>query len=112
MTANLDTSQTYDNEGKVLTVSYPNAGPTYTYAYDTMGRPISLTDNQSSPETWVNGVQYGLSSELLQIAYAGYYETRTYNSRLQVDAGRSDAVHLFADAEQRPDHQAERLRQR
>ena len=45
-------------------------GPTpdnkaYTYAYDTMGRPISLIDNQSNPETWVNGVQYGLSGELL-----------------------------------------------
>jgi RHS repeat-associated protein len=53
-----------------------------------MGRPISLTDNQQNPQTWVNGVQYGLSSELLQINYGGYYnqyyETRTYNSRLQL----------------------------
>jgi len=87
-TTNLETSQTYDNEGKVLTVSYPNSGPTYTTAYDTMSRPISLTDNQSNPETWVNNVQYGLSSELLQITYGAYYsqysETRTYNSRLQL----------------------------
>jgi YD repeat-containing protein len=87
-TANLDTSQTYDSEGKVLTVSYPNAGQTFTYVYDTMGRPISLTDNQSSPETWVNNVQYGISSELLQITYGAYYsqytEARTYNSRLQL----------------------------
>jgi len=80
-TANLDTSQTYDNEGKVLTVKYPDinsTGPTYTYAYDTMGRPTTLTDNQSA--TWVSGVQYGLSGELLSLNG----ETRTYNSRLQL----------------------------
>ena len=65
----LETAQTYDNEGKVLTVKYPDAygqnlqgsygtqpGPTYTYG---MGRPIQLTDNQPSPATWVNNVQYG-----------------------------------------------------
>jgi RHS repeat-associated protein len=80
-TANLDTSQTYDNEGKVLTVKYPDinsTGPTYTYAYDTMGRPTTLTDNQSA--TWVSGVQYGLSGELLSLNG----ETRTYNSSLQL----------------------------
>src|SRR5258708_7415832 len=73
----------------------PQTGPTYTYAYDTMGRPISLTDNQPTPAAWVNNVQYGLSSELLQITYGAYYsqygayysqysEGRTYNSRLQL----------------------------
>ncbi len=77
----------HDNEDKVLTVTYPD-NKAYTYAYDTMGRPISLIDNQSNPETWVNGVQYGLSGELLQIVYGAYYtqygEARTYNSRLQL----------------------------
>jgi RHS repeat-associated protein len=82
-TVNLDTSQTYDNQGRVLTVTYPD-NKTYTYAYDGMGRPISLIDNQQNPQTWVNNVQYGLSGELLQINYAGYSETRTYNSRLQL----------------------------
>jgi YD repeat-containing protein len=86
-TVNLDTFQTYDNEGKVLTVTYPDS-KTYTYAYDAMGRPISLTDNQPNPETWVSGVQYGISSELLQINYGAYYdpyyETRRYNNRLQL----------------------------
>ena len=51
----LDTAQTYDNEGKVLTVKYPDTlgfdinsnyvtlpGATYTYAYDGMSRPITL----------------------------------------------------------------------
>ena len=64
-------------------MTYPD-GKTYTTAYDGMGRPVSLVDNQQTPVTWVNNVQYGLSSELLQISYAGTSETRTYNSRLQL----------------------------
>jgi YD repeat-containing protein len=84
-TATLDTSQTYDGQGRVQTVTYPD-GKAYTYAYDTVSRPISLTDNQPTPVIWVNNVQYGLSGELLQISYAGYTETRTYNSRLQLTA--------------------------
>jgi hypothetical protein len=81
---NLDTYQTYDNEGKPVSVKYPTqtwvdsgtgqvvayTTPTYTTAYDAMGRPISLTDNNPvNPATWVNNVQYGLSSELLQMNY-------------------------------------------
>jgi YD repeat-containing protein len=90
-TANLDTSQTYDSQGRVLTVTYPDA-KAYTYAYDSVSRPISLTDNQPTPVAWVNNVQYGLSGELLQMTYAGITETRTYNShnshnsRLQLTA--------------------------
>jgi RHS repeat-associated protein len=82
-TANLDTSQTYDNVGRPLAVTYPD-GKTYTTAYDGMGRPVSLVDNQPTPVTWVNNVRYGISGELLQISYAGYTESRTYNSRLQL----------------------------
>jgi len=84
-TANLDTSQTYDSQGRVLTVTYPDA-KAYTYAYDGVSRPVSLTDNQPTPVAWVNNVQYGLSGELLQMTYAGTTEVRTYNSRLQLTA--------------------------
>jgi len=103
----LETFQTYDNEGKVLTVKYPDVydiylqttltGRTYTYTYDNLGRPVGLTDNRPTPVTWVNNVQYGPADELRQISYqsAGYTddelsgyglntETRTYNSRLQL----------------------------
>ena len=63
-------------------MKYPgtnSTGPTYTYAYDTMGRPITLTgDNLNVP--WVSNVTYGLSGELLSLNG----ETRTYNSRLQL----------------------------
>jgi YD repeat-containing protein len=87
-TTSLDTSQTYDSQGRLLTVKYPDTwlnfsvqtGPTYTYAYDGMGRPISLTDNQTNPVTWVNNVTYGLSGELLTLNQ----ETRTCNSRRQL----------------------------
>ena len=109
LSASLDTTQTYDNEGKVVTVKYPDApyagstltGPTYTYSYDTQGRPIGLVDNQASPVTWVNNVQYGVASELKQMSYgigtgmlygafgtpqsSGMYtETRTYNNMYQM----------------------------
>ena len=64
-----------------------------------MGRPIQLTDNQPSPATWVNNVQYGPAGELKQISYGLAYgygdgarlyyggsntETRQYNSRTQL----------------------------
>jgi YD repeat-containing protein len=109
---NLDTAQTYDNEGKVLTVKYPDAmgfdingtytnlpGATYTYTYDAMARPITMVDDSQSPVNWVTNVQYGAANELKQmdyriatgmvsngkLGYGGYYtESRQYNSRMQM----------------------------
>ena len=100
--ASLETWQAYDNEGRVLSVKYPDAwvqtfngyaletGKTYSYTYDGMGRPTKLTDNQSID--WAKDVVYGAASELKEISYREpssnyvYYhkETRTYNSRLQM----------------------------
>ena len=107
----LDTAQTYDNEGKVMTVKYLDTlgfninsnyvalpGATYTYGYDGMSRPITLVDDRSTPVNWVNNVQYGPANELKQmdyrigdglnygqLSYQGYYtETRQYNNRLQM----------------------------
>jgi RHS repeat-associated protein len=112
----LDTAQTYDTAGKVLTVKYPDTlggdpsrndpihvipGPTYTYTYDGMARPITLTEDRQTPLNWVNNVQYGPAGELKsmdyqtatgmssldgRLTYTGYYstETRTYNNRLQM----------------------------
>src|SRR5208282_6491700 len=100
--ANLDAYWTYDNEGRVLTEQYPVAtdpstgNPTstaYTYTYDTMGRPITMTTG-SQYDYVVNGLQYNASDQMLQISYglngnggnAPSYvgESRSYNALNQV----------------------------
>jgi hypothetical protein len=53
---NLDAPYTYDTEGKMASVSYPSGGNTYTYSFDSLDRPITLT-NQSSSQV-VSSVQY------------------------------------------------------
>ncbi len=103
ITGDLDAAYSYDNEGKMTSVTYPQSSyidqnlqvqpspvTTYTYGFDTMGRPTSMTgpgvDFMGSPATVsiVNGVQYGPASELLQMNYFGATETRQYNSRSQM----------------------------
>jgi RHS repeat-associated protein len=84
----LDTTYAYDTEGKMTNVGYPGltsgAGPSYTYSFDTLGRPNGLTDHGNNLVV-VSNVQYGPSNELLQLTMAGVgTETRQYNSRLQL----------------------------
>jgi YD repeat-containing protein len=82
-------SYSYNSAGQVASVTYPIAVPfdpqwpnplpgpvTFTYGYDTMGRPVSLTDNggtsvgyysgnwSSGPANWVQNVQYDLSNRI------------------------------------------------
>jgi YD repeat-containing protein len=45
---NLTATYTYDNEGKMASVTYPNSGPTYTYGFDSMYRPVSLTSGSNT----------------------------------------------------------------
>jgi RHS repeat-associated protein len=92
----LETVQTYDNEGKVQTVKYPDyynsgtptliTGPTYTYSFDSAGRPNGLTDN--SAVTWVQGVSYSAAGQMTSLQYRNgasfWREDRTYNDRLQM----------------------------
>ena len=68
---------TYDNEGRMTSEAYPNSGPTYTYAFDTMGRINGMTD--ASHNTLVSGITYGPAGQLLTATYLGYNETRQYN---------------------------------
>ena len=103
ISGDLDAQYSYDNEGKMTSVTYPQSSyidqnlqvqpspvTTYTYGFDTMGRPTSMTgpgaDIWGNPATVniVNNVQYGASNEMLQMSYFGATETRQYNARLQM----------------------------
>jgi hypothetical protein len=98
-TRNLDAGYTYDNEGKMTSVTYPTTysfvypnlvaseGPTYTYSFDSMARPIGPTDQNNSAV--VSGVQYGGNScgqanELVSMSYFGVTETHCYNTMMQL----------------------------
>ena len=67
-------------------MSYPNAGPTYTYSFDSLSRPIGLTDQNNYAA--VSGVQYGgscaLANQLSSMSYFGATESRCYNTRMQL----------------------------
>jgi RHS repeat-associated protein len=97
-TASVEADYTYDSAGRTSTVTYPmtfmnQAGsqPVLTMAYDTMGRPSSLTDLWGDIVTsgqWVSGVQYDYAGRLSGMNYytgqgsggvSNVSETRTYN---------------------------------
>lgn len=82
----------YDSEGKVTVFTPPGVGSIdpakwYTYSFDLMDRPVSMTDN--STNVWVQNVQYGPADEITQmtrlwlnpqLAYTNQTETRQYNA--------------------------------
>ena len=53
------------DEGKATSIKYPNywqgTGPTYTYTFDSMGRPLSLSDGTN---TIASGATYGPAGEM------------------------------------------------
>ena len=78
---------------------YPNVvatgGPTYTYSFDTMSRPLGLTDQNNHAA--VSGVQYGGANApptaMSSISYFGETETRQYNNLMQLtDLNIADIV--------------------
>lgn len=93
--AYMEAVYTYNNVGQMVSVKYPGdtqtSGPwrTYTYAFDTMGRPNRLTDNQATPLDWVKDVLYSPGGQMTQIKFTEnpniyYTETRSYNARQQL----------------------------
>ena len=92
VTANLDTTFTYNNEGAMNSITYPSTvslnspspGPTYNYSYDSMYRLNGMTDGNNN--TIVSNVSYDAANQLLSINYPGANETRLYNSLGQLTA--------------------------
>jgi YD repeat-containing protein len=91
----LDAYWTYYNEGRPLTVTYPvvtdpsTGNPTntsYTYSYDTMGRPSTMTNSIGAYTA--NSVTYNANDQMTYIGYGdgvyGTNETRNYNSMYQL----------------------------
>jgi RHS repeat-associated protein len=85
-TANLDSTYTYNNEGKLTAITYPSTdngsgtsvpGASYNYSYDSMYRLSGMTT--SGGTTVVNGVSYNAANQLLGMTYNGIGETRGYN---------------------------------
>ncbi len=85
-TANLDSTYTYNNEGKLTAMTYPSTdngsgtsvpGASYNYSYDSMYRLSGMTT--SGGTTVVNGVSYNAANQLLGMTYNGIGETRGYN---------------------------------
>jgi RHS repeat-associated protein len=91
--ADLDGVWTYDNEGRVVTVKYPDTyyeepsgnyppvlmpGALLTYTYNRLGQPVQLAT--STGGYLVSNAQYGPAGEMTDFGA----EHRTYNNRLQV----------------------------
>jgi hypothetical protein len=94
-TANLESTYTYNDEGKLTSFTYPTytndsfnsngtplgigsyPGASYNYSYDSMYRPNGMTT--SAGATVVNGVSYNAANRLLTTDYPGGNETRSYN---------------------------------
>jgi hypothetical protein len=59
------------SRSRLATVQHSSAqndpGLTYTYTFDSMGRPYSLVDNAAAPYHWVNSATYGPSDEMQQL---------------------------------------------
>ena len=92
VTADLDSSYTYDNEGRMTGLTYPSAydsfqnpitGNTYAYTFDSMGRPTRLNDSTTSMDV-ISTATYGPAGELLTLNGPGYSESRSYNTLLQL----------------------------
>ena len=85
VTANLDSTYTYNDEGQVTGMTYPStigvlnvvtAGASYNYSYDSMNRLGGMT---SGSTTVVNGVSYDAANRLLGMTFNSLSESRSYN---------------------------------
>jgi len=76
-TQSLSLSYSYDSAGQILTAEYPqtNGNRTYTYGFDGMGRPVSMTDDDPAAyggagTAWVQNGQFDAAGRVTSLTVA------------------------------------------
>jgi RHS repeat-associated protein len=92
-TVDLESSYTYDNEGRMLSVQYPGSGPNLGYAYDSMGRLNAMTDLGTSTSL-ISGTSYDPANRILSISGSVYNESRSYNVMGQLTGLTNNSVSI------------------
>jgi len=96
LTADLNGSWTYNNEGRLKGINYPgdpNASPgpaSYTYSYDGMGRLAGMTETAPYNLPVLSGVTYNASGQMTQMGS----ETRSYNIMGQLTNIHSGSLNI------------------
>jgi len=113
-TVTKDIGYTFDGEGKLATMQYPDEAKPFVMSYDAMARPSGMTQEYQLGGTpdwlnrnWVSGVSYGVAGQLVGMSWYGggsstFGETRTYNERLQLtrqQATGMDLEYVFTDGQ-------------
>jgi hypothetical protein len=100
LTADLNGSWAYNNEGKLTGVNYPGdpngnyAPPSYSYSYDGMGRLAGMTETAPTSLTLVSGVTYNAAGQMTT-----GLDARTYNSMGQltnINAGSLNITYNYS----------------
>jgi RHS repeat-associated protein len=88
-----ESGYTYDKEGRLASIAYPNGGKTYVMSYDASGRPNGMkhqdmVEGEPVTVTDVWGVNYNPAGQMTGISYGSdfnfYSEGRGYNNRQQL----------------------------
>jgi RHS repeat-associated protein len=94
MTADLNATWTYNNEGRLTGMTYPGdpngfpVAPSYSYTYDGMGRLNTMTDGTGA--TMVSGTQYNAAGQMTVMGT----ESRIYNSMGQLTSVSAPGLNI------------------
>jgi hypothetical protein len=80
--AELDAAYTWDNEGRMASISYQGNGPVFHYHFDDMGRVDAMT--QDGVTNQVATAAYNVANQATSLSYFGYNETRQYDNLFQL----------------------------
>jgi RHS repeat-associated protein len=91
-TQTLAASWTYDDQGRLLSVTYPSwkyltytaPGSVFYYGYDTLGRLNTMGSFTYPGNDLISGVTYGVANQVTAITGPLFNETRSYNTMFQL----------------------------